>query len=1650
MNVVYKYIPGKLILIALLLFVLPVSSVFAALSAPHSDANFIECTPCHLKFSASEDPVWLDHTPQNIDDTVTNNICWSCHNDVYAPYVATHSSLRTNNEYGNWTVECAVCHNPHQQDQYRTYGRVSYLYEDKSTGITGDSLTFTGAGWTDDAWAGLILVPNRKQTNYSYKIISNTADTLKIQGPMELTQASPGDPFFISYGKLIRKVISLDEITNPSSPKSGERAVRFFNTTGPNSFADGDATFDGICEVCHTETKHFRNDGSGPDQLHANVGDAAGKKCTTCHSHTDGFVGHGSASGVGCIGCHGHDSGTAYDPDMSHPYSPGQTVSQGKGTFQSHSTHTEVDTDDQKGPAIYCDSCHDIANFPYFKSGTDVDGDGYFSLAETDVCNTCHSVGGIYNGVDSTDGSVGAKDNWSTGVYTGNTLPEEKKMWCLGCHDDVPANTKQSGTGRDAPNKAGDNLTYGFNVNGHGANPSITCLYCHSAVKKHFEGGYRTYDGKGVISRAGGTYYDNPNESDLCISCHGEGKISNGATGVDYSSRIEDNEQTNFVSVRRNDNLHIVHVQYGNCIWCHDSHGTQNPRMTKSLHMGTMKLLRMDDIQGKYFELDDPALWNTSANVGYAITTPTYPGCTMCHENGNEVKDLETGIGPADDGNRWHIRTYDDLSSTYAINFDIDDDSANDDVDNCLQITNEDQADNDSDGVGNVCDNCPYTFNPDQVDSDLNGAGDVCDVPDTPVNGTPVDGAVTTTATPTLTSSAFSDPHPAESHQASQWQITTTIGSYGIPVYDSGSTSHRTSLLIPNSLNGLTTYYWHVRHQDNKGSWSAYSAETSFSTVNLPPNQPVNSLPVHLATEISVTPTLTSSAFSEPDAADTHQRSQWQVSLTYGDYIAPVYDSGPVGDLTSHTLASELTGSTRYYWHVRHEDNQGNWSAYSSDTSFTTVIRPPVTPTNISPANGSISLDLSVTLTSSSFFDLDPSDIHIASQWQVTTKQGFYASSSYLIVDSTSSSDLSDHIISGLIANRTYYWHVRHQDSDGNWSNFSTETSFATNQRPNPPVLSLPANGYINQSVEPTLLATFSDPDLSDTLQDARYNITLTRGDYYPMEYDSHSTGSSESFTVPPGILNPSTWYYWRAQQQDSFGNWSSYSTEHSFKTTDIPNQPSNISPIYETIVTLTPTLTASAFSDPNSGDIHSASQWQISTTSGDFSTPIYDSSETTDLTSHTVATTLDVSTPYFWRVRYKDDKGAWSDYSIQRYFWTNDAPATPSCNSPADNAVDESVAVTLTSSPFSDPDSDTHLASQWQVTTISGNYSSPVYDSGTTSNLTTHTMSISADNSTTYFWHVRHQDEHGEWSAYSNDFSFTTIGIGPTPPNTPVANTPGDKTTGVSITPTLTSSAFSPGNTGDTHASSQWQMTTTTGNYTTPIYDSAISIDLTSHTLANALSNSTQYFWHVRHMDNMGGWSAYSSEYSFTTVTAPPQTIVLHPTGLAESNNEWAWDSPNGPPAGGFSWAAELAVDDGDGSFVAACCNFPGDYFYVDMEDLPPELNGVTIQSIMVETAVRYVESQDPMAALPLSIPGPFELLYRTGATAPPLSFFTETPPGFDMYFPTGNVYNFDSYGGSLEPADVNNLQIGISRMVEGPPQIRITVLKVFVTYLP
>ncbi|MBU7004913.1 MAG: hypothetical protein HXS50_05060, partial [Theionarchaea archaeon] len=214
--------------------------------------------------------------------------------------------------------------------------------------------------------------------------------------------------------------------------------------------------------------------------------------------------------------------------------------------------------------------------------------------------------------------------------------------------------------------------------------------------------------------------------------------------------------------------------------------------------------------------------------------------------------------------------------------------------------------------------------------------------PNVPTALRPPSGATNISLRPLLESSAFSDPDPEDVHNASQWQVTTTPGDYSDPIFDSGWDGiELVNMLLPETLDEGTTYFWRVRHQDDNGAWSAWSSESSFTTLeheepNSPPARPSNELPAD-GDWIEIGDELRSSVFSDPDIGNYHAASQWQVTLTPGDYSESIYDSGTdpnhLLSLPLSTTGIEPDGEA-LYWRVRHRDDRGAWSEWSNETSF--------------------------------------------------------------------------------------------------------------------------------------------------------------------------------------------------------------------------------------------------------------------------------------------------------------------------------------------------------------------------------------------------------------------------------------------------------------------------------------------------------------------------------------------------------------------------------------------------------------------------------------------------------------------------------------------------------------------------------------------
>ncbi len=296
------------------------------------------------------------------------------------------------------------------------------------------------------------------------------------------------------------------DVHDPESENVTLVARDIFGT--PVTFTDGSAacngqsdfvhsectppTYDGVCEVCHTTTAFHLNTPAGDHTHHTGI------RCTVCHPHASGFL----PTAESCSTCHGEPpNGTVF---------PNRT--------RSHATHFTA----ANGPHITeCTTCHaspdeasHMNGVPSFASGVDIDADGNISLAEADVCDTCHSNGGAFDGVN--DPVYGAKANWADGVYDGTVLKPGKQNWCAGCHDTEGA-VIHSVT---APAVGGDNKTWGFNLAGHGLN-EVMCTDCHDPTLSHMDGIAKTFSVRFPLSPGG--YPHTPLEQQIDVQAYNLG-----------------------------------------------------------------------------------------------------------------------------------------------------------------------------------------------------------------------------------------------------------------------------------------------------------------------------------------------------------------------------------------------------------------------------------------------------------------------------------------------------------------------------------------------------------------------------------------------------------------------------------------------------------------------------------------------------------------------------------------------------------------------------------------------------------------------------------------------------------------------------------------------------------------------------------------------------------------------------------------------------------------------------------------------------------------------------------------------------------------------------------------------------------------------
>ena len=149
-----------------------------------------------------------------------------------------------------------------------------------------------------------------------------------------------------------------------------------------------------------------------------------------------------------------------------------------------------------------------------------------------------------------------------------------------------------------------------------------------------------------------------------------------------------------------------------------------------------------------------------------------------------------------------------------------------------------------------------------------------------------------------------------------------------------------------SGLTDNTTYHFVVRAyvgseesaNSNEATYDCNGGSTGGATNSSsnPPRQPLAVAPPNQTVDVSLRPTLTTSAFIDHDPGDYHAQSRWTIYRLDDD--ACVFDVTSSSDLTSVTVpSSTLLPFTSYYWSVCYLDQNGDMSAPSQAFDFTTL-----------------------------------------------------------------------------------------------------------------------------------------------------------------------------------------------------------------------------------------------------------------------------------------------------------------------------------------------------------------------------------------------------------------------------------------------------------------------------------------------------------------------------------------------------------------------------------------------------------------------------------------------------------------------------------------------------------------------------------------
>ncbi|MDQ3016469.1 MAG: fibronectin type III domain-containing protein, partial [Bacteroidota bacterium] len=605
-----------------------------------------------------------------------------------------------------------------------------------------------------------------------------------------------------------------------------------------------------------------------------------------------------------------------------------------------------------------------------------------------------------------------------------------------------------------------------------------------------------------------------------------------------------------------------------------------------------------------------------------------------------------------------------------------------------------------------------------------------------------------------------------------------------------GSPTNNTWLALTN-LNANTMYEWRVRANCGGGQYSNYTYPTSFTT---------------LGGSYCIAPNWLNTSNVGQNTAT------WEWSAVAGAYSYSVqwrYPGGSWHDLSGGPWqvtwlnVGGLNACTTYEWRVRSNCSNYSYSSWSYVETFTTQCYSCSTPTwpttsNIGetsatfswdPVSGAVSYNVQTRLPNGTWYDIPGNPVYGTS----TT-------------------------VTGLNPNTTYQWRVRANCSNGNYSYWTSGTTFITQGQ------SCYAPNWLYTA---NITQTSASLDWNGVSGAVSYSVQwrVPGGTWYDLDGNPWTSSWADINGLQPG-----TNYEWRVRANCYNGNYSGWSYVAFFTTL---GGYSCSTPTWPTTSNITQSSATLSW-DPVSGAQNYSVQIRLQNgTWYDVSGgPFYNTSVTVN--------NLNSNTTYQWRVRANCNNWQYSNWTAGTTFTTQGGS---SCNAPTwlyTGSITQSSA-TLDWSGASGAVSYTVeyriAGGTWY--TLSGGpfYDSWAYISGLQSG-------------TTYEWRVRSNCSNGVYSSWSSIAYFTTLGYSCGVPTWPTTS---------GITQTTANFSWDP-----VSGAQSYSLQTRLPNGTW--YDVPGGPFTNTTVTVSGFNPNTTYQWRVRANCSNGQYSNWTSGTTFTT----------------------------------------------------------------------------------------------------------------------------------------------------------------------------------------